>query len=1188
MADAPLHDVLHYLAGISAAPSLADATDGDLLERFASQRDQAAFAVLLRRHGPMVLNVCRRLLGQAEDAEDVFQAAFLLLARQAANIRKRDAVGSWLYGVAYRLASKARARRLRRQVHEWRAGMRKHDEGEADLKAAWRQVQETLDEALWRLPEKYRAVLILCYLEGMSHEEAARQLGCPLATLRSRLTRGREKLRAMLVRHGLDLSASGLAALVAANAVEGALPATLRLTTLRAAARFAVGEPANQVVSATVAQLIEGGLQTMWMSKLKLSIVVVAAALLTTGAGVAAFRALAAPQPAAQQDENRTTTVSERSAAEKEQPKPIRKLAVHVVDDKGKPVADAEVYFLVDYEVSTEGRTDAEGRWSGRVPADAKQWGLFARKANVGFDYAIPTPRPGSLDEMRPLPEEVKLTLDGARTLRVKTVDRHGKPISGVMVGPWYIEKPSPEGTPINRRRDINLGGLHKRWLKTDKNGIVVLDWLPRRFKQAIPILAHHDDYFALDHATPLLAEKPVEELTISLLPMEKLSGRVTHADGRPAAGIVVAVAGQGCSHNYFRGSAQTDAEGHYALKVYSDYAYIVAVQDKRWAAPYRSGIVVRAGKPVEGVDFVLGRATRLHGRITVGKDGRPASGMVYFNLTIDKGDIPPELRRPNDSSYHPVQMYFHGQIDKDGRYEFYLGPGEYLLQTQIRVEAVKITIPVANPPAEIVRDVRLPRPETGRFTGRVVDAEGKPIAGAVVDGTYAAQSGRWFPPIKTDEQGRFTVERSLDPLVLHAQTADKTSAGVVRIDAEAPEGKIVLGPLAKASGRLLDLQGNPIRGKELRYGIRVHVGDPRTSPFADWFGGTAMTDTDGRFTLINLIPGETYHIDLPLDEHSSIDIKQVKPSSAQALDLGDLRADPTPRRPYVPPTPAQRTADAFAANKQTTPRQRLRNLLNEAPREYTKPLLLFGSPKDPACVELFRSFNEESEQPSKLRWEFELASLDVGQTSARELAMELGVSAGKDHAPTLAVLDAEGALVATHALRLNEKHKLDAPALTAFLQKHKLATRDAEQMLAEAREKAKAESKRVFFIASASWCGPCRRLSRYLSEHKAELERHYVFVKIDISRDRHADSLCKRLQEGKHQGVPWYAVLDADAKVLITSNAPAADPQPGSSNIGFPSSPEAIEHFLTMLKQTAPRLSQEQQSALRKGLERN
>lgn len=874
---------------------------------------------------------------------------------------------------------------------------------------------------------------------------------------------------------------------------------------------------------------------------------------------------------------------------------PSRQLIVRVVDGNGKPVADAEVCFLTDYLRSkfTTGRTDAEGRWSGPVPADLKHWRIFARKANVGFDYAVPTPRPGSRDQMPPLPDEVKLTLDGARNVRVKTVAQNGKPIAGAKVGAWYIRK-------LGRESDINLSGLYDRFAKTDDNGILVLDWLPKQFTGAIPILAYHDDYFVLGMSANLMADKPVEELVISLLPMEKLSGRIKHADGRPAAGITVAVEGQGAANNPFRKATQTDAEGRYELKVNSEHAYIAAVQDTRWAAPYRSGIVVRAGKPVDGVDFVLGRATRLHGRITVAKDGRPASEMSLY-LEIDKGQIPPEIQRPGDLNYHPVHMYIHARTDAEGRYEFHLGPGEYQLKTQHRVEPVAISIPAANPPEEIVRDLRMPRAETGRLTGVVVDAEGRPVVGAIVNGEYGVTTGRGLPRIKTDEKGRFTVERCLDPLVLHAKTTTEDRAGTARVDAEASEIRIVLGSTAKASGRLLDLQGKPLAGKDLIYGIRIYLRDPGLPPdqipWTNRFGGKATTDSDGRFTLTGLIAGETYDIRYLQDHQHSVVPKVVKVSSAAALDLGDLLIDPLPPKPYVPPTPVQQAVNAFSAHQPDSPQQRLQKLLDEARREHTRPLLLFGSPKDPACVDLFRLFSEDKEQASKLRWEFEMASLDSSQDAVRQLAEKLGVAAGKDRPPILAVLDAptlpspklgeDRMGVATHELRLDEKHKLDGRALAAFLQKHKHAERDAEQMLAQAQQKAKTENKRVFFITSASWCGPCRLLSRFLAKHKEELERHYVFVKIDISRDHHADAVCKRLQQGKHEGVPWYAILDADGKALITSDAPTDDPRSGSSNIGFPSSPEGIEHFLAMLKQTAPRLGPQQCNALRKELER-
>src|SRR5262249_27066414 len=150
-------------------------------------QEEAAFAALLRRHGPMVLSVSRRVLRRVEDAEDVFQATFLLLAKKAASIRRRQSVGSWLHGVAHRLAVKAKAQEARRRDREQRAAdLRDRRPG---LEAAWQEVQAALDAALAELPEMYRSALVLCYLEGKTHTGAAQHLNCPLATVRTRVAR---------------------------------------------------------------------------------------------------------------------------------------------------------------------------------------------------------------------------------------------------------------------------------------------------------------------------------------------------------------------------------------------------------------------------------------------------------------------------------------------------------------------------------------------------------------------------------------------------------------------------------------------------------------------------------------------------------------------------------------------------------------------------------------------------------------------------------------------------------------------------------------------------------------------------------------------------------------------------------------------------------------------------------------
>jgi RNA polymerase sigma factor (sigma-70 family) len=259
MVSTALGSVLRHLRGAGGPP--AAASDRELLERFCTVRDEPAFTQLLRRHGPMVLQVGRRVLRREPDAEDVLQATFLLLARKADSIRKRESVGSWLHGVAYRLALQARHREARRGAHEREAAEMRTSATAADT--AWQELREALDRALRELPERHRAVLLLCYLEGQTQEEAARRLGCPLGTVRSRLARARTALQRRLVRRGLALSALTLLTALAADGAAGSVSAGLLKSTREAALRFATGRGAAGLVSARAAALVEGGLKMM-------------------------------------------------------------------------------------------------------------------------------------------------------------------------------------------------------------------------------------------------------------------------------------------------------------------------------------------------------------------------------------------------------------------------------------------------------------------------------------------------------------------------------------------------------------------------------------------------------------------------------------------------------------------------------------------------------------------------------------------------------------------------------------------------------------------------------------------------------------------------------------------------------------------------------------------------------------
>jgi RNA polymerase sigma factor (sigma-70 family) len=183
----------------------ADSPDFGLLDRFLGQRDEAAFATLVRRHGPMVLGVCRRILGDAEDAEDAFQSTFLTLARKADSIRQQESVACWLYTVASRIARRVRERRVNRARREQPLGDQPvfGTDPEPPDRLAGEELGPVLQRAISRLPEQYRTAFILCHLEGKTNAEAARLLGCPRGTILSRVARAREHLRRSLGQRGL-------------------------------------------------------------------------------------------------------------------------------------------------------------------------------------------------------------------------------------------------------------------------------------------------------------------------------------------------------------------------------------------------------------------------------------------------------------------------------------------------------------------------------------------------------------------------------------------------------------------------------------------------------------------------------------------------------------------------------------------------------------------------------------------------------------------------------------------------------------------------------------------------------------------------------------------------------------------------------------------------------------------------
>ncbi len=280
MANGQYQAVLEPPPGLLDARMVLDIGDGELLAQFAAHRDElaeSAFEVLVRRHGPMVLRVCRQVVGDRHIAEDAFQATFLILARRAGSIRQPERLGNWLHGVALRTAREARMRDDRRRRRESARAEGSLEEpvdetARPDASVVCREEFEVLHEELSRLPDRYRAPVVLCDLEGLTYQQAACRLRCPVGTIGVRLRRARERLRVRLTRRGLAPTAGLLGVLLGSETASAQVPSLLVDSTVQAAMGFAAGKAAaTGLVSVPVSALTDAVLRTMTLARLKIA-----------------------------------------------------------------------------------------------------------------------------------------------------------------------------------------------------------------------------------------------------------------------------------------------------------------------------------------------------------------------------------------------------------------------------------------------------------------------------------------------------------------------------------------------------------------------------------------------------------------------------------------------------------------------------------------------------------------------------------------------------------------------------------------------------------------------------------------------------------------------------------------------------------------------------------------------------
>jgi RNA polymerase sigma factor (sigma-70 family) len=284
--------LLAFIRRMTVSRSHSELTDNELLQRFAAQREESAFTALMHRHGPMVLGVCQSILQDTQDAEDVFQATFLVLVRKPRGIARPASVASWLHGVAYRLAMKARVGNARRRSCEKQA-VTTMPAGEPHDGVIWRDLRRVLHEEVDRLPERFRLPFVLCHLEGKTNEEAAELLGWPKGTVLSSLSRARERLRARLTRRGLSLSSGMLGVMLSQNLTQAALPPALTECTLKAALVFAARTGLAGGIAAPVLAYAEGMLRTLFIVRFTLAAVILTTfTLVAAGAGAVWYHAV--------------------------------------------------------------------------------------------------------------------------------------------------------------------------------------------------------------------------------------------------------------------------------------------------------------------------------------------------------------------------------------------------------------------------------------------------------------------------------------------------------------------------------------------------------------------------------------------------------------------------------------------------------------------------------------------------------------------------------------------------------------------------------------------------------------------------------------------------------------------------------------------------------------------------------
>jgi RNA polymerase sigma factor (sigma-70 family) len=906
--------VLRHVRRMMAARDERSVSDQMLLDRFVRRREEAAFEALVRRHGPLVLGVCRRVLSNWHDAEDVFQGTFLVLARKAASVGERASLGSWLYRVAYHMALKVRRQKANRRKREERAAVPEAADPLAEVTG--RELLAAVDEELNRLPERYRAPLISCYLEGQTRDEAARQLGCSESTLKRRLEEGKSRLHARLGRRGLALSAALLTVGIAQG--RATIADTLATITVRAGVLVAAGKSAAGVIPARVADLACDTARMMTIGRFKaVGAFILGLCLLGAGARMLT-QAAASGQPVESQskpqvagacapkdesnraDNHKQMTVAGRVFGPDGKPAPGANVAVLV--RQGILLSSWEGWTRLRNEVAGQTKTDDEGRFRLVVPRTDPQ-------ANVRFVRVLATQDGAGLAWKAVDPDaaevSVELRLTGVQEVRGRIVGIQGEAAAGLRIHADRItrkvNKGEREDDPI-----IRLPTSLPLATTTDAQGNFVFRGFGPGLKLELGI--RDPRYQRRDEWTiDTVDAKQCENLRLVLPPGQVVEGRIIYEDTRqpvPHAKLMIA--------NPVI-DTQADGEGRFRVSIFPakeigiraypppDAPYVPGWKD----VGFRKGVVHRE------VEVVLPRATLVRGKISEAGNGKPVAGaFVQHN-----GDW-----RNGDTVSSPDGSYRIGVPAGAGRLMVTHPSGEFIPQV-VGSAGGSLDKPIGDPAyyhgvveldvkaGDKVKDLDITLRRGVTIKGRLVGPGGKAVASAVMlVSRHRPRTEKVMHPVHVRD-GRFEVrgcdpEQSYDLIFLEYPHAPRplmmaeslqglgqlwmgelvngkdVRGASLSVSAKKAAGEALvvrLSPCATAKLRFVDGDGKPKQGFIPWLQLVVTPGpqvwkaiEEKTlaaevvtlaGPYGDQPPGQPKTDAQGYVSYTGLIPGATYRV---------------------------------------------------------------------------------------------------------------------------------------------------------------------------------------------------------------------------------------------------------------------------------------------------------------------------------------